>query len=56
MIPGGRRASDMSVVVVDVPGVHDDADPELAVRAARVREAGIAAVGEPVAAARADSR
>jgi hypothetical protein len=74
------------VVVVDVPGMQDDADPELAVRAARMRKAGvvagqelaesrddevdeerlvgwvdqrqqpIAAVGEPVAAARADSR
>jgi hypothetical protein len=73
-------------VVVDVPGMHDDADPEPAVLPARIREAGvvaahkpaengddkveqqglvgwvdqgeqaIAAVSEPVAAARADSR
>src|ERR1017187_3742615 len=74
------------VVVVDVPRLYDDADPEPAVPPARIREPGvvagqkpaenrddefeqqllvclvdqreqaIAAVGEPVAAARADSR
>jgi hypothetical protein len=35
------RAEISVAVVVDVPGVQDDADPELAVRAARMREAGV---------------